>query len=343
MPLPDNAYTMSSPFGPREGGFHNGVDFAAPEGTAIRAAIEGTVAAAGPASGFGNWIVIDSQRPDGLVSTVYGHMYDSGVGVHTGEHVSVGQTIGAVGSAGESTGAHLHFEVWPGGRLQGGKAIDPLPWLAAVGPSQSESPASNAVVASRSGRRRVQTAGLAIGCDPAPVLGVELRADAVPAEYLPWIHKAATTFCRELTEPILAAQLSQESGFDRWARSPAGAIGPAQFMPGTWAAHGIDADGDGIADPFSIADAVMSQGKFACELIDMAKTGLAEGRLHGDLTQLWLSMYNCGPGATLAQGEVCQNAETLGYVQIIPNLAARFGASSKSAAPPDIRAGGPIR
>lgn len=345
MPLPEGTFTLSSPFGPRPGGFHRGVDLAARLGTPILAALDGTVVAAGPASGFGNWIVVDSQR-DGLVSTVYGHMFASGVLVHTGEVVHAGQQIGAVGAAGEATGPHLHFEVWPGGRLHGGTAIDPMPWLAAA--SASSGPAGPAetgqgVAMSSRGARRYRNVSAGSGCDPAvpgPVApGGSVPAGSVPPEYEPWIRRAAAQ-CPELSESILAAQLKQESGFNRWARSPAGALGPAQFMPGTWATHGVDADGDGVKDPFSIPDAVVSQGKYMCELIGIAKQGLADGRLHGNLIELGLSMYNCGAANTLAQGQVCQNTETLTYVRNIPRMAATFAAPAAHSTDSMAEAGG---
>src|SRR5699024_3133912 len=54
-----------------------------------------------------------------------GHMYADGVHVSEGDAVEAGQHIGDVGSAGKSSGPHLHWEVWPGGRLSGGQSIDP--------------------------------------------------------------------------------------------------------------------------------------------------------------------------------------------------------------------------
>ncbi|WP_163508614.1 peptidoglycan DD-metalloendopeptidase family protein [Fodinicola acaciae] len=125
----------TSPFGPRtnpvtgaqEG--HRGQDFAAPVGTPIYAAAPGTVVAAGPASGFGDWIVIDHNIAGKKISTVYGHMYADGVLVHVGDAVTAGQHIANVGSNGQATGPHLHFEVWVGGRLTGGTAVDPIPWI----------------------------------------------------------------------------------------------------------------------------------------------------------------------------------------------------------------------
>lgn len=122
---PLTSYTLSSPYGSRSGGFHYGDDLAAPLNTPIHASGDGTVAAAGSASGFGDWIVIDHIISGQKVSTVYGHMYPSGLHVHAGQIVKQGDHIADVGANGEATGPHCHFEVWPGGRLTGGHAVDP--------------------------------------------------------------------------------------------------------------------------------------------------------------------------------------------------------------------------
>jgi len=134
LPMEPGSYRVSSGFGPRDGEMHRGIDYAAPEGTAIFAAAAGTVVEAGPAGGFGQWIVVDHQVDGQLVSTVYGHMWPGGVGVSEGEQVQAGQPIAQVGSNGISTGPHLHFEVWEGGRLAGGNAVDPEPMLSAPKP-----------------------------------------------------------------------------------------------------------------------------------------------------------------------------------------------------------------
>lgn len=112
---------ISSKYGPRWGRNHNGIDIAAPIGTPIVAAEDGTVIKAGPATGFGNWVVVD--HGNGL-TTVYGHMYARGIHVDVGDEVKRGQQIAEVGDAGWSTGPHLHFEV----RING-KPVDPLPYL----------------------------------------------------------------------------------------------------------------------------------------------------------------------------------------------------------------------
>ncbi|OBA56506.1 hypothetical protein A5789_00050 [Nocardia sp. 852002-51101_SCH5132738] len=320
MPVADGTFVPSSPYGPRGGEFHPGQDFAAEAGTPIYSATDGTVVAAGPADGFGNWIVIDTTDSDGrTVSTVYGHMSAAGVLVHTGDIVSAGQHIADVGSEGESSGPHLHFEVVPGGRLSGGEHTDPMRWLTAHGAGETPTDTVD-LVANRSGL--TGRSGYDSGCGPSPS-AARLKAGSVPEAFEPWIARAAA-LCAEVTAPLLAAQLQQESGFGVDAHSPAGAIGPAQFMPGTWDAHGVDADGDGRKDPRSVPDAVISQGRYDCELAGIAKRGLAEGTLRGDLTELWLSMYNCGAGETLRQGQVCQNDETRNYVRAIPAAACAF-------------------
>ncbi len=86
--------------------FHNGVDFAAPKGTAIYAAYDGVVVAASYSASMGNYVMID--HGDGLY-TIY--MHASALYVQKDETVARGDTIAAVGSTGRSTGNHLHFGV----------------------------------------------------------------------------------------------------------------------------------------------------------------------------------------------------------------------------------------
>lgn len=130
-PTKSSETTDTSGFGARWGTQHQGIDRAGPVGTPIYAFTDGRVVAAGPAAGFGNWIILDHQIDGKVYSTVYGHMFDDGVLVKVGDQVSAGQEIGKIGNAGESTGAHLHFEVWDGGRLPdgAGTAVDPAPWV----------------------------------------------------------------------------------------------------------------------------------------------------------------------------------------------------------------------
>lgn len=116
---------ISSGFGyrsdPFNGGaaFHAGLDFKGPIGAPIYAAAKGTIAFSGRKQGYGNCVEID--HGNGLM-TRYAHM--SRIGAVLGQSIAVGDTIGAIGSTGRSTGPHLHFEVRIGGR-----AVNPRPFL----------------------------------------------------------------------------------------------------------------------------------------------------------------------------------------------------------------------
>ncbi|MBJ6360993.1 murein hydrolase activator EnvC family protein [Paenibacillus roseus] len=110
-----DGYRISSGFGPRthpitgeKGKMHQGVDFPAPAGTAIYAAESGVVLVAQATSGYGNTVIID--HGNGLW-TLYGHIRNGGIKVEAGENVKRGQKIAEVGTTGNSTGNHLHFEV----------------------------------------------------------------------------------------------------------------------------------------------------------------------------------------------------------------------------------------
>ena len=115
---------FTSGFGGRWGVIHYGIDIANSIGTPIYAVTDGVVEDAGPASGFGLWVVL--RHPDGTKS-VYGHI--NRTFVTKGEKVSAGEQIAEIGNRGQSTGPHLHFEVW----TADGTKINPLPWLAAHG------------------------------------------------------------------------------------------------------------------------------------------------------------------------------------------------------------------
>jgi murein DD-endopeptidase MepM/ murein hydrolase activator NlpD len=96
---------VTSPFGPRWGGFHPGIDIGVGYGTPIHAAKAGVVIFAGWNGGYGNFVIIDHG---GGFATAYAHQ--SQIAVSDGQQVAQGQVIGYVGSTGHSTGPHLHFE-----------------------------------------------------------------------------------------------------------------------------------------------------------------------------------------------------------------------------------------
>ena len=97
---------------------HQGVDYAAPPGTPIKATGDGKVMLAGRKGGYGNTIMIQHGQS---YRTLYGHMQRFAAGVRTGSQVKQGQIIGYVGTTGLSTGPHLHYEF-----QINGKHVDPL-------------------------------------------------------------------------------------------------------------------------------------------------------------------------------------------------------------------------
>ncbi|MFC0273084.1 peptidoglycan DD-metalloendopeptidase family protein [Metabacillus herbersteinensis] len=110
---------ISSKQGNRWGKMHKGIDIARPSNRTINAADNGTIASAGYDGGYGNKVVINHNN--GL-KTIYAHL-DS-ISVSPGQTVSKSQKIGVMGSTGNSTGVHLHFEVYKNGTLK-----NPLDYL----------------------------------------------------------------------------------------------------------------------------------------------------------------------------------------------------------------------
>ncbi|MFB0952156.1 MAG: peptidoglycan DD-metalloendopeptidase family protein [Rhodospirillales bacterium] len=124
MRTPIDGARLSSTFGKRQHpilGYtrmHKGVDFAAPRGTPIYAAGNGTVVYAGRKGGYGNYIKL---RHNGTYETAYAHLKGFARGVSLGKRVEQGQVIGYVGTTGRSTGPHLHYEV-----MMSNKQVNPL-------------------------------------------------------------------------------------------------------------------------------------------------------------------------------------------------------------------------
>jgi murein DD-endopeptidase MepM/ murein hydrolase activator NlpD len=123
MRTPVDGARLSSRFGKRKHpilGYtrmHAGVDFAAPTGTPIYAAGNGTVVQAGRNGGYGNYIRI---RHNGTYQTAYAHLSKFARKTRKGARVKQGQVIGYIGTTGRSTGPHLHYEV-----LRNGRQINP--------------------------------------------------------------------------------------------------------------------------------------------------------------------------------------------------------------------------
>jgi murein DD-endopeptidase MepM/ murein hydrolase activator NlpD len=124
---------ITSGFGPRIapcGGcssVHEGIDFTPGRGVAIGAIADGVVSAVVAShAGLGNHVIVDHVINGQLVQSVYGHMLDGSFVVTVGEAVKVTQKLGEVGSTGESTGPHLHFEIHINN-----VPVDPFAWLKA--------------------------------------------------------------------------------------------------------------------------------------------------------------------------------------------------------------------
>ena len=115
-------FRYTSGFGQRWGRPHNGVDFAAPNGTPIHTTADGTVSFAGWEGGYGRLIKI---RHAFGIETRYAHL--SKIRVKKGQRVSRGDRIGDMGNSGNSTGTHLHYEV-----REGGKAVNPMRYIKAA-------------------------------------------------------------------------------------------------------------------------------------------------------------------------------------------------------------------
>ena len=110
---------ITSGFGTRDGKPHKGLDIACPEGTPLKAVLDGEVAYSGKQRGYGNVIILKHENS---IMTVYAHNQENLV--NKGDKVRKGEIIAKVGMTGNATGAHVHFEV----RLDG-RAYDPLQFL----------------------------------------------------------------------------------------------------------------------------------------------------------------------------------------------------------------------
>ncbi|MHB9860702.1 C40 family peptidase [Streptomyces sp. YIM S03343] len=148
---------------------------------------------------------------------------------------------------------------------------------------------------------------------------VALAKGSVPAAYRALVQRWGN-LCPALNPALLAAQLYQESGFNPNARSAAAAEGIAQFIPGTWATHGIDGDGDGDRDVWDPNDAIPSAASYDCELAKYVKS------VPGNATENMLASYNAGADAVIRYGGVPPYGETQNYVKTITTLEKSFTA-----------------
>ncbi|MGA5703219.1 NlpC/P60 family protein [Peterkaempfera bronchialis] len=168
--------------------------------------------------------------------------------------------------------------------------------------------------------------GTYVAAGPAVAGGVPaLAPGTVPAAYQGLIQKWGT-LCPELSPPLLAAQLYQESGFNPTAVSPAHAYGIAQFIQPTWESHGVDGNGDGRKDIWDPADAIPSAASYDCSLARDTRN------VPGDKVANMLAAYNAGPYRVIQYGGVPPYAETQGYVKRIRSLSISFTAATSPVA-----------
>lgn len=187
------------------------------------------------------------------------------------------------------------------------------------------------LVAAGSGDRAVMAGAVANArpasaaqCQPQGQQAVPVSS-AVPAQWAGLIARASSAYAGALPAPYFAAQIWAESGFNPGARSPVGAAGFIQFMPGTWAAHGIDGDGDGRADILNPIDNAMSSAKYTAYLGGLIDS---DPTLAGDPIDLRLAAYNAGFGNVKKYRGVPPFAETRGYITKIRRKALEYAGGS---------------
>lgn len=139
-----------------------------------------------------------------------------------------------------------------------------------------------------------------------------LDADSVPNGWAPLIQDAADE--AGIPAAVLAAQIETESNWRPDARSPVGAQGLAQFMPGTWSTYGRG------GDPFDPEDAIAAQGRFLGHLMDQAEAS----DIKGDPLELALAGYNAGFGAVQQYDGIPPYPETENYVRLIRERTANY-------------------
>lgn len=148
---------------------------------------------------------------------------------------------------------------------------------------------------------------------------VGLAKGSVPAAYEQLVQKWGN-LCSALNPALLAAQLQQESGFNPNAQSAAAAQGIAQFIPQTWASHGIDGNKDGKRNVNDPQDAIPSAASYDCELAKYVKGA------PGNQSDNMLAAYNAGAYAVIKYSGVPPYSETKNYVATIRKLEKSFAA-----------------
>ena len=265
------AYTRTSPFGMRfhptkhVWKLHSGTDLASlPAPGPVVAAAAGTVTVAGFRGGYGN--AVDIDHGGGLTSR-YAHLARINPAIRPNAPVAVGQELGTEGATGTADGNHLHFEI-----LRNGTPLDPVPFMAkhgapldgrAVAPAASNSNTLPPDVEGgigfalpRAGTPRLNSLATAPASIPAPIKSLYVAAGK--KYQLPWT--------------LLAGIGMEETAHGRTnATSTAGAQGLMQFMPATFAAYGVDGNGDGRTSITNDADSIFTAANY------LTKSGVTKG------------------------------------------------------------------
>ncbi|MEW1569380.1 lytic transglycosylase domain-containing protein [Streptomyces sp. NPDC093509] len=176
-------------------------------------------------------------------------------------------------------------------------------------------------------RKLALTLGITLGSVSLMVVGAgsasagSTAVQSVPSQYLASVQKAAKS-CANITAPLLAAQIEAESDWNPRAVSSIGAQGISQFLPGTWAEWGRDADHDGTNSPFDPQDAIDAQGRYMCEMIKevMDPSSHLSG---GILVMAWWA-YNAGIQATIAAHGNAPTQEAGAYANRIVQLVPKY-------------------
>ncbi|MGH2844483.1 MAG: peptidoglycan DD-metalloendopeptidase family protein, partial [Thermoleophilaceae bacterium] len=225
---------VTSEYGPRWGRNHDGMDIAAPTGTAVRAAVCGSVTIAGQQSGYGNIVCVTHTS---RFSTCYAHL--SRFATSQGAQVRQGQVIGYVGCTGSCTGPHLHFET----RVNG-QAHNPRGYLNRNAPGRSARTASTASAGTAqtamgpttptappgtpeamiAGTAPVESGGAAAPVEAAPVEVAPVPVEAAPAPPV----EAAPVPVEAAPAPVEAAPVPVEAAPVEAAPAP---VAPVEAAP----------------------------------------------------------------------------------------------------------------
>jgi murein DD-endopeptidase MepM/ murein hydrolase activator NlpD len=269
--------------GVRYAHYHDGVDYAAPLGTPVRAIAAGTVVGAGR---VGDGAVIVRIRHGDGSESLYGHL-DPDLPVRVGDRVAAGDRIGKIGMTGHTTGPHLHLELSVNGRT-----VDPQRWIDA-----GRLPGATVVADSASA---TASSDLATAPASASLAADDLaRFDALAAD-IPYSAEIRAAALKAGIDPLLLTSVVRaESGFRATAVSRVGAQGLAQLMPATSRSMGVK-------DPFDPATNVAAGARYLANNL----------RIYGR-TDLALAAYQAGKGAVANAGGIPDSPTTHHYIDRI--------------------------